>query len=62
MFYRFSPKQFRNQEDMTIELYVAGERYKCLFHDLPEVYRCESIGHDVGVLAIEKAATFYTDA
>ena len=62
MFDRFSPKLFRNQEEMTIERYVAGSD-KCLFHhDLPEVYRSESIDHDVRVLAIEKAVTFYPDA
>ena len=32
MLYRFSPKLFRNQEDMTIKLYVARAD-ECLFHE-----------------------------
>ena len=61
MFYPFSPRLFRNQEDMTIERYVAVAD-ECLIHDLPEVYRSESIDHDVRVLAIENVATFDPDA
>ena len=56
-----SSKLFYDEKDMPIERYVSGSN-ECVLLNTPNFCGCESVCHDVIILAVNKSAPLNTDA